>query len=153
MGNRYSVSRIAFLALPAVVLFGYACFIVTTYWPYLDRNLRLRSPDLAGLLEDVIGFGFWMWWPLVTVLFAASLAVGLSAMHRRLYAAVLLVGVFVLLSVCDYLLCHRLVQELISAPAGAAGSATDSAGAYLGFCPAVSCVSLRLPLHTRQYFG
>jgi hypothetical protein len=115
MAKQYSASRVAFLALPALVLVGYGCFIAATYWPYLDWTFRLRSPELAGLPEDVIGFGFWMWWPFVTVFFAASIAMGLSVMQRRIRGAISLVSVFVLLSVSDYLLCERLVQELISA--------------------------------------
>jgi hypothetical protein len=96
------------------VLLGYGWFMVTTYGPYLDWNLRLRSPDLAGLPEDVIGYGFWMWWPFVAVLFAFALPVGLSAMQRRLYAAISLLLAFSVLSVSDYFLCQRLVRELIS---------------------------------------
>jgi hypothetical protein len=115
VAKQYSASRVAVLALPALVLVGYGYFIVATYLPYLDRNFRLRSPELAGLPEDVIGFGFWMWWPFFAVFFAASVVIWLSVMQRRLRGAIPLVSVFVLLSVSDYLLCERLVQELISA--------------------------------------
>jgi hypothetical protein len=113
MTDQYSAFRVILLALPALVLLGYCWFVVATYGPYLDWHLRLRSPELAGLPEDVIGFGFWMWWPFVTLLFAMSLAGALSAIERRLYVAISFVCVFSLISIADYLLCERLVQELI----------------------------------------
>jgi hypothetical protein len=115
MAEQRTPSRVGFLALPALVLFGYGWFIVSTYRPYLDWNLRLRSPDLAGLPEDVLGYGFWMWWPFVTLLFLLSFAMGLSAIQRRMYAAISFLSVFVLLSISDYLLCQRLVRELLRA--------------------------------------
>lgn len=77
MDKQSSTSRLAFLAFPILVLLGYAVFIATTYWPYLDWSLRLRSPKLAGLPEDVIGYGFWMWWPLAGLLLLVSLVVAL----------------------------------------------------------------------------
>ena len=97
----------------ALVLLGYAWFIVATYRPYLNWYFRLRSPDLAGLPEDVIGYGFWMWWPVAALLFVVALGVALSAFERRWRVALVLVALFALLSSADYLLCQRLVQELI----------------------------------------
>jgi hypothetical protein len=95
----------------------YAWFIVATYRPYLDWHLRLQSPDLAGLPEDVIGYGFWMWWPVALLCFVFGLGLALSALHRRWRAALVLVVLFAVLSCADYWLCQRLVQELIR-PAG-----------------------------------
>jgi hypothetical protein len=94
------------------VLLGYGSFIVTTYWPYLDSNLRLRSPELAGLPEDVIGYGFWMWWPFAALVLLLSLVVALWGVQRRFYAAAAFLSVFAALSIADYLLCQRLVHEL-----------------------------------------
>jgi hypothetical protein len=82
-------------------------------WPYLNAHLQLRSHDLAGLPEDVVGFGFWMWWPLVALLFVLALISGLTAMERRLRAATILVSTFTLLSVVDYYLYERLVEALL----------------------------------------
>lgn len=101
------------LALPALVLAGYCWLIGATYSPYLNAHLRLRSPDLAGLPEDVIGYGFWMWWPVIALLFLISLAGALSAIERRLSVAISFLGAFSAISVADYWLCARLVQELI----------------------------------------
>ncbi len=113
MADHPARSRMAAVAPAVLVLLGYGWFIATTYRPYLDSHLRLRSPRLAGLPEDVIGYGFWMWWPVVTVLFALSLVAALWAIRRRLHVAAFLLTVFALLSSADYLLCERLVQELI----------------------------------------
>jgi hypothetical protein len=110
-----STSRILFLTLPALVLLGYNWFIVTTYAPYLDWHARLRSPQLAGLPEDAIGYGFSMWWPFVAGLFVISIAAALPAFGRRLYVAAPFIGLFAAISIADYLLCKRLVQELIRA--------------------------------------
>ena len=112
MAKQYPISSLAFLSFPLLVLAGYASFIVMTYWPYFDRHLRLRSPELAGLPEDVIGFGFWMWWPFAAVLVVVSVVVALLGIQRRLYLAVSLLSVFALLSIADYWLCQRLIQEL-----------------------------------------
>jgi hypothetical protein len=113
MPGQHTELRIVVLAPPLLVLLGYAWFIVATYRPYLDWDLRLRSPKLAGLPEDVLGLGFWMWWPVVTVLFALSLVVTLWAIHRRSHVAVSLLTMFALLSTVDYLLYQRLVRELL----------------------------------------
>jgi hypothetical protein len=102
------------LVPPALVLLGYAWFIVATYRPYLSWHFRLHSPDLAGLPEDVIGYGFWMWWPVAALLFVVALGVTFSAFERRWRVAFVLVALFALLSSADYLLCQRLVHELIS---------------------------------------
>jgi hypothetical protein len=112
MTKHDSISRLAFLAFPVLVLLGYTVFIATTYWPYFDRHLRLRSPELAGLPEDVIGFGFWMWWPFAALLLLVSLVLALRAAQRRFHVAALLLGVFAVLSSADYLLCQRLIHEL-----------------------------------------
>ncbi len=101
------------LVPPALVLLGYSWFIVATYRRYLDWHFRLQSPDLAGLPEDVIGYGFWMWWPVAALMFVFALGVTLSAVDRRWRVALLLVALFALLSSADYLLCQRLVRELI----------------------------------------
>jgi hypothetical protein len=108
-----SASRLVLLALPALVLLGYGWVVVTTYWPYLDWHAQLRSPQLSGLPEDVIGYGFWMWWPFIAVLFVISLLAALSAVKRRLSVAAILLGSFAAISIADYLLCERLVRELI----------------------------------------
>lgn len=100
------------ILVPGLVLAGYAAFMVFTYGKFLDWNLRLRSPDLAGLPEDVIGYGFWMWWPFVALILAAAFIAALSNMRRRLSGAAVILGAFGVLSVVDYLLCQRLVQEL-----------------------------------------
>jgi hypothetical protein len=113
MVDPHAKSRIAALSPPALVLLGYACFVVATYRPYLDWHLRLRSHELAGLPEDVLGYGFWMSWPVATLLFVLSLAVTLWVTRRRLLVAASFLAVFALLSSADYLLCQRLVQELI----------------------------------------
>ena len=113
MIERLSVSRFAFVAAPALVLLGYGWLIVRNYWPYLNAQLQLRSPDLAGLPEDVIGFGFWMWWPLIALLFTIALTGALAAAERRVRAAVILVGTFTLLSGVDYYLYGRLVEALL----------------------------------------
>jgi hypothetical protein len=112
MDEQDSTSPLVFLAFPVLVLLGYGTFIVTTYWPYLDWHLRLRSAELAGLPEDVIGFGFWIWWPFAAVLLFVSLLVALWGIRRRFYVAAISLAVFALLSVADYLLCQRLVEEL-----------------------------------------
>lgn len=112
MDKQYSTSRFGFLAFPILVLLGYCAFMVTTYWPYLDWNLRLRAPELAGLPEDVVGYGFWMWWPLAALLLLVSLIVALWRAQRRTYVAVSFLSVFAVLSIADYLLCQRLVHEL-----------------------------------------
>ena len=113
MVDPHAESRIAALSPPALVLLGYVCFILATYRPYLDWHLRLRSHELASLPEEVIGYGFWMWWPVVTLLFVFSLAVTLWAARGRLLVAASFLAVFALLSSADYLFCQRLVQELI----------------------------------------
>jgi hypothetical protein len=100
------------LAFPALVLLGYGVFIATTYWPYFDWHLRLRSQNLAGLPEDAIGFGFWMWWPFVALLLLVSLVFALWGTQRRLFAAASILSSFCVFSVADYLLCQRLIQEL-----------------------------------------
>jgi len=110
--KQYSTSRLAFVAFPILVLLGYSAFIVATYWPYLDWHLRLRAPELAGLPEDVIGYGFWMWWPLAALLLLVSLFVALWGVQRRICVAVLVLSVFAVLSIADYVLCQRLVHEL-----------------------------------------
>jgi len=112
MDKQYSTSRLGFLAFPTLVLLGYCVFIVTTYWKYLDLHLRLRAPELAGLPEDVIGYGFWMWWPLAALLLLVSLGVALWGVQRRIYVAVSFLSVFAVLSIADYVLCQRLVHEL-----------------------------------------
>src|SRR5687767_15427967 len=94
MMHRALMPSNVFLALPALVLIGYGWFIRMNYWPYLDAQLRLRSPDLAGLPEDVIGFGFWMWWPCVALLFTFALTSALSAAERRGRLAAILVSAF-----------------------------------------------------------
>ena len=106
-------TRVVSLLPPAVALLGYGGFIAVTYGSYLDWSLRLRSPDLAGLPEDAIGYGFWMWWPVAALLFLSSLAVTLWANHRRGHIAIPFVVGFVLLSVADYLLCQRLIREML----------------------------------------
>ena len=113
MAGQRSASRIVLLALPALVLLSYGWFIITTYWPYLDWHAQLRSPELAGLPEDIIGYGFWMWWPFIAILFVASLAAALSAIERWLYIAAPFLGLFAAISIADYLLCNRLVRELV----------------------------------------
>jgi hypothetical protein len=113
MIHKDSISRHAFVALPVLVLLGYGWFIVITYWPYLNAQLQLRSPDLAGLPEDVIGFGFWMWWPFIALLFTLALALALAAIERRGRVATILVSAFALLSVGDHYLCERLVEALL----------------------------------------
>jgi hypothetical protein len=113
MARQRSVSHIVPLTLPALVLLSYGCFIFTTYWPYLDWHAHLRSPQLAGLPEDIIGYGFWMWWPFLAILSVISLAAALSAIKRWLYAAAPFLGLFAAMSIADYVLCKRLVQELI----------------------------------------
>lgn len=75
----------AFVALPALVLLGYGWFIRINYWPYLDAQLQFISPDLAGLPEDVIGFGFWMWWPFIALLFTFALTSALSGVPITRY--------------------------------------------------------------------
>jgi hypothetical protein len=102
------------MALPVLVLAAYAYFIVDTYWLYLDLQLQLRSPEFAALPEDVIGFGFWSWWPIIAPLFAGSLLVAVWHVRRWL-AAASLIAVFVVLGVTDYLLCERLIQALLGA--------------------------------------
>ena len=116
MTNQRLKPRLALLALPGLVLLGYGLFITRMYWPYLNGHLRLRSPELAGLPEDVIGFGFWMWWPFIALLLLLFLALALflSGIQRRFYVGTSILGIFALLSLADYLLCQRLVQELIS---------------------------------------
>jgi hypothetical protein len=111
MTKNISAFRMLPLAFLALVLFGYGCFIVTTYRPYLNWHLRLRSPNLAGLPEDIIGFGFWMWWPFVAILFILGLALALAQAQRRLYVAVSFVSAFSVLSLADYFLCQRLIKE------------------------------------------
>lgn len=113
MDEHYSASRIVLLAFPPLVLLGYGWFVVTTYWPYLDWHAQLRSPQLGGLPEDVIGYGFWMWWPFLAMIFAISFAGALSAVERRLSVGAILLGSFATISIADYLLCKRLVRELI----------------------------------------
>jgi hypothetical protein len=113
MTDKHVSIRLASLALPALVLLGYGWFIATLYRPYLDWNLRLRSPDLAGLPEDVIGWGFWIWWPVMAALFGLALAVTLWAVRRRTCVAISFLSLFAVLSIVDYLLCERLVQELL----------------------------------------
>ena len=83
------------------------------YWPYLDAQLQLRSPDLAGVPEDVIGLGFWMWWPCIALLFTFALTSALSAAERRGRLAAILVSAFALLSAIDYYLCERLIEALL----------------------------------------
>jgi hypothetical protein len=85
VAKQYPASRVVVLALPALVLVGYGYFVVATYWPYLDWNFRLRSPALAGLPEDVIGFGFWMWWPFFAVFrgLGCHMAIGGAAATPR----------------------------------------------------------------------
>jgi hypothetical protein len=97
-----------------LVLLAYGSFIITTYLPYLDSHLRLCSPELAGLPEDAIGYGFWMWWPMVSLAFVMSLALAMSAIQPRFYAAMSFLSVFALLSVADYFLYQQLVRQLIS---------------------------------------
>lgn len=115
MMNKHPNPRWVLLTLPGLVLLGYGLFIARMYWPYLNGHLRLRSPALAGLPEDIIGFGFWMWWPLIALLLLLFLALALflSGTQRRLYVGASFLGIFALLSIADYLLCQRLVQELI----------------------------------------
>jgi hypothetical protein len=113
MTERPSVSRFAFLAAPALVLLAYGWFIVTNYWPYLHEQLELRSHDLAALPEDVLGFGFWMWWPLIVMLFAFALISALAVTEHRIRAATFLVSIFTLLSVVDHYLYGRLVEALL----------------------------------------
>jgi hypothetical protein len=79
----------------------------------LGLHARLRSSQLAGLPEDILGYGFWMWWPFIAILFVISLAVALSAIERWLYVAAPFLGLFAAVSIADYLLCKRLVLELI----------------------------------------
>src|SRR5262245_25582587 len=114
MSRLYAAIRVALLAFPALVLLGYAWFIVTTYRPFLDWHLRLRSPDLAALPEDVIGLGFWMWWPIAALLFVMTLAGALTAVQRHTRVATAFLAVFSMVSVADYFLCERLVSELNS---------------------------------------
>lgn len=116
MTNQHAKPRLVLLALPGLVLLGYGLFITRMYWPYLNGHLRLRSPELAGLPEDVIGFGFWTWWPFIALLLLLflGLALFLSGAQRRLYIVTSFLGIFALLSSADYWLCQRLVQELIS---------------------------------------
>ena len=113
MTERLSVSRFALVAAPAVVLLGYGCFMVMNYWPYLNAQLELRSQDLAGLPEDVVGFGFWMWWPLIALLFVMALISALAAIEHRVRAASILASTFTVLSVVDYYLYERLVEALL----------------------------------------
>lgn len=115
MTNQHSKPRLVLLALPGLVLLGYGLFITRMYWPYLNGHLRLRSPELASLPEDVIGFGFWMWWPFIALLLSLCLALALflSSSQRRLYIGISFIGIFALLSIADYLLCQRLVRELL----------------------------------------
>jgi len=113
MMHKASMPCNAFVALPALVLLGYGWFIRMNYWPYLDAQLQLRSPDLAGLPEDVIGFGFWMWWPFIALLFTFALTSALSAVERRGRLAAILVSAFALLSAVDYYLCERLIEALL----------------------------------------
>jgi hypothetical protein len=113
MAAHYSASRLVLLALPALVLLGYGWVVVTTYWPYLDWHAQLRSPQLGGLPEDVIGYGFWMWWPFIAVLFVICLAAALFAIKRRLSVGAILLGSFAAISIADYWLCKRLVRELV----------------------------------------
>ena len=113
MIEKPSISRVIFVALPTVVLLGYGWFVVTTYSPYLNWQLQLRSPDLAGLPEDVVGFGFWMWWPPIALLFAFALTSALATIERRARLAIILVSAFAVLSVADYYLHERLVEALL----------------------------------------
>jgi len=113
MAEHHTASRVVLLTLPGLVLVGYGWFVVTTYLPYLNWHAQLRSPQLGGLPEDVIGYGFWMWWPFLAMLFAISLAGALSAVERRLFVGGMLLASFAAISIADYLLCKRLVSELI----------------------------------------
>ena len=108
-----SVYSHALVALPVLVLLGYGGFIIWNYWPYLNAQLQLRSPELANLPEDVIGFGFRMWWPFIALLFTFALALALAAIARRGRVATTCVSAFTLLSVSDYYLCERLVEALL----------------------------------------
>lgn len=110
---KLSDSRAILTALPALVLLGYSGFIVMSYWPYLNAQLELRSAELAGLPEDVVGFGFWMWWPLVALLFVFALVSAMTVIERRARIVTIFVSAFVLLSVTDYFLHERLVQALL----------------------------------------
>jgi hypothetical protein len=113
MTERPPVSRFVLVAAPALVLFGYGCVIVMNYWPYFNAQLQLRSHDLAGLPEDVVGFGFWMCWPLIALLFALALISALAVIGHRVRAASILVSTFTVLSVVDYYLYERLVEALL----------------------------------------
>ena len=73
MFEKHHVYSVAFVALPAALLLAYGAFIVMTYWSYFNLQLQLRSPDPAGLPEDVVGFGFWMWWPFIALVFVFTL--------------------------------------------------------------------------------
>jgi hypothetical protein len=113
MAEHHTASRVVLLTLPGLVLVGYGWFVVTTYLPYLNWHAQLRSPQLGDLPEDVIGYGFWMWWPFIAVLFVICLAAALSAVKRRLSVGAILLASFAATSIADYWLCKRLVRELI----------------------------------------
>jgi hypothetical protein len=63
----------------------HSCCSATLVHSYLDAQLQLISPDLAGLPEDVIGFGFWMWWPFIALLFTFALTSALSGVPNTRY--------------------------------------------------------------------
>lgn len=98
---------------PYIVLVAYI-FIIAEYRHYLDNNLKYIRPKLPAAPEDILGFGFWMPWLVITGWLAlASFLNYQFGLQRKVGYWVVLVCVFCVLSIVDFYLYGVLERQVL----------------------------------------
>jgi hypothetical protein len=99
---------------PILVLVAYAGMIAG-YRRYLDASLGYIRPQILAAPEEILDFGFWVPWLLLTAWFAFACILSYrSGMQRKLWYWLPLLGAFGLLSVTDFFL-YSLLERLVDA--------------------------------------
>jgi hypothetical protein len=97
---------------PWLVLVGYAWLMFESYSDKLDLHLKYREPSVPAAPEDVLGFGFWLPWMIIATFFAFALAIAVVARKRKMYFAMFVGSIFLLLSAADLFLYRTLERQV-----------------------------------------
>lgn len=89
-------------------------FILLEYKDLFDRNLNYVRPEILSAPEDVLGFGFWPTWIVITIPYLLICFVSCNVQTKlNWYYWSVNIGFFLLLSTLDYYLFKALYHQVV----------------------------------------
>ena len=100
--------------LPWLCLLGYGIIISVHYSQFLNKHLIFLKPKYDYAIEDILGFGFWVTWGVITIIiFSINLASYLVD-TKNIRMLTIAMAIFLIMSILDYYLYRVLSSQVLS---------------------------------------